>query len=77
MGFNSGFKGLTLATQPVAAGLADPGTQRTVELRRFRRNDREVYNRECPVQISAQTVTTRLRFSSVPAGIIVGSLLQQ
>jgi hypothetical protein len=68
---------LTLATQLVAAGPADPGTQRTVELRRICRNDREVYNRECPVRISAQTVTTKLRFSSVPTGVIVGSLLQQ
>jgi len=58
---------LTLTTQPVAAQLADSGIQRTVELCCVRRNDREVYIRECAVQISAKTVTTGLRFSSVPA----------
>jgi hypothetical protein len=68
---------LTLATQPVAAQLADPGTQRTVELWRVRRNDREVYSREYPVPISAETVTTRPRFSTVPASITVDNLLQQ
>ena len=68
---------LTLVPQPVAAQLADPDTQHTVELCRACRNDREGYSWECPVQISAETVTTRLRFSSAPAGIIVDSLLHQ
>lgn len=68
---------LTLITQPVAAQLADAGTQSILELCHVRRNDREGYIRECPVQISAETVTTPMRFSSVPAGIIVDSLLQQ
>jgi hypothetical protein len=75
--FTAPAENLALATQPVAAQLADPGTQRTVEFCRVRRNYREGYSRERPVQISAETVTTRLRFSSVPADIIVDSLLQQ